>query len=57
VKGAVFGYLVAMMGCYFGMQSGRGARGVGRATRSAVVVSSVLILAANYVLTELFFTA
>ena len=57
VKGAVFGFIVALMGCYYGMRSGRGAQGVGRATKSAVVASSVLILAANYALTEVFFTA
>jgi phospholipid/cholesterol/gamma-HCH transport system permease protein len=57
IKGAVFGFIVALMGCYHGMNSGRGAQGVGRATKSAVVASSVLILAANYVLTEVFFSA
>ncbi len=56
-KGAVFGFLAALMGCYYGMQSGRGAQGVGRATKSAVVAASVLILAANFLLTELFFAA
>ncbi len=57
IKGAVFGFLVALMGCYFGMNSGRGAQGVGRATKAAVVAASVLILASNYLLTELFFSA
>ena len=57
VKGAVFGFIVAWMGCYYGMTSGRGAQGVGRATKTAVVVASVLILAANYLLTEVFFSA
>ncbi|MEO0484912.1 MAG: ABC transporter permease [Pseudomonadota bacterium] len=57
VKGAVFGFIIAIMGCYFGMNSGRGAQGVGAATKSAVVASSVLILAANYILTEVFFAA
>jgi phospholipid/cholesterol/gamma-HCH transport system permease protein len=57
IKGAVFGFIVAMMGCYYGMNSGRGAQGVGRATKSAVVAASVLILATNYVLTEMFFTS
>ena len=56
-KGAVFGFLAALMGCYYGMGSGRGAQGVGRATKSAVVAASVLILAANFILTELFFSA
>ena len=57
VKGAAFGFIVAVMGCYHGMNSGRGAQGVGAATKSAVVAASVLILAANYLLTEVFFTS
>jgi phospholipid/cholesterol/gamma-HCH transport system permease protein len=57
VKGAVFGFIVALMGCYHGMHSGRGAQGVGAATKAAVVSASVLILAANFILTEAFFTA
>ncbi|NRA99863.1 MAG: ABC transporter permease [Rhodobacteraceae bacterium] len=57
IKAAVFGFIVAVMGCYHGMNSGRGAQGVGRATTNAVVSSSVLILASNFVLTELFFAA
>lgn len=57
VKGAVFGFIVALMGCYHGMNSGRGAQGVGRATKSAVVGASILILSANYLLTEAFFSA
>ena len=57
VKGAVFGFIVALMGCYYGLNSGRGAQGVGAATKSAVVSASVMILAANYVLTGMFFTS
>ena len=57
VKGAVFGFLVAVSGCYFGIHSGRGAQGVGEATKTAVVLASVLILSANYLLTEAFFSA
>ena len=57
VKGAVFGFIVALMGCYFGLNSGRGAQGVGEATKGAVVAASVLILAANYLLTGVFFSA
>ncbi|TDA70872.1 ABC transporter permease, partial [Halomonas marinisediminis] len=52
-KGAVFGAIAALMGCYSGMNSGRGAQGVGAATKSSVVAAAVLILAANYMLTEL----
>ena len=56
-KAMAFGFIVGLMGCYHGMRSGRGAQGVGRATTNAVVSASILILAANYLLTELFFTA
>jgi phospholipid/cholesterol/gamma-HCH transport system permease protein len=54
-KAAAFGFLLALMGCYNGFYSGRGARGVGEATTNAVVSASILILAANYLLTEAFF--
>ncbi|MBV9735280.1 MAG: ABC transporter permease [Acidisphaera sp.] len=54
-KAAVFGFLIALMGCYHGYNSRGGAEGVGAATTSAVVVASILILAFDYVLTELFF--
>lgn len=54
-KAAVFGFIVALMGCYHGYNSGRGAQGVGRATTNAVVASSILILIFNYLLTQAFF--
>lgn len=54
-KAAVFGFIVALMGCYHGYNSGRGAQGVGRATTNAVVASSILILIFNYILTQAFF--
>ncbi len=57
IKGAVFGFIVALMGCYFGLNSGRGAQGVGAATKAAVVGASVLILASNYLLTGVFFSS
>ncbi|MEM9780184.1 MAG: ABC transporter permease [Pseudomonadota bacterium] len=56
-KAAVFGFIVAIMGCYHGYNSGRGAQGVGQATTNAVVTASILILASNYILTEVFFSA
>ena len=55
-KGAVFGMIAALMGCYYGLNSARGAQGVGHATRSSVVAASVLILAANFALTGVFFS-
>ncbi len=55
VKAAVFGFLIALLGCYQGYRSRGGAEGVGSATTAAVVAASILILAFDYVLTELFF--
>ncbi len=56
VKAAVYGFIVTLMGCYHGYRSTGGAQGVGRATTQAVVSSAILILIANYFVTELFFT-
>lgn len=55
VKAAVFGFVVALMGTWCGYTSRGGAQGVGSATTTAVVASSILILALDYVLTEAFF--
>ena len=55
IKAGVFGFLIALMGCYHGYYSGRGAQGVGQATTNAVVSSSILILIANYLVTAVFF--
>ena len=55
VKAAVFGFIIALMGCYSGYHSKGGAQGVGAATTNAVVSASILILTFNYVITELFF--
>lgn len=54
IKAAVFGFIIAVMGAYQGYRSSGGALGVGRATTNAVVGSTVLILASNYVITALF---
>ena len=54
-KAAVFGFLIALMGCYHGYHSRGGAQGVGAATTNAVVSASILILASNYLITEAFF--
>ncbi len=55
IKAAVFGFIIALMGCYHGFNSKGGAQGVGRATTNAVVSSAILILAANFMLTSLLF--
>lgn len=55
IKAVVFGFIIALMGCYHGYHSARGAQGVGRATTDAVVTASILILGSNYLLTEALF--
>src|SRR6266404_7257283 len=56
VKAAVFGFIVALMGCYHGYHSRGGAEGVGAATTHSVVSASILILTFNYIITEAFFS-
>ena len=56
VKAAVFGFIIAIMGCYNGFKSKGGAQGVGEATTNAVVSSSILILIFNYIITGMFFS-
>ena len=56
IKAAVFGFIIALMGCYNGFHSKGGAQGVGTATTNAVVSASILILAANYILTSVLFS-
>jgi phospholipid/cholesterol/gamma-HCH transport system permease protein len=55
IKGLVFGFIATLIGCYYGMNSGRGAQGVGGATKNAVTAASILILAANFLLTSVLF--
>jgi phospholipid/cholesterol/gamma-HCH transport system permease protein len=55
VKAAVFGFIIALLGCYQGYYSRGGAQGVGRATTYAVVSASILILIVDYLITAAFF--
>ncbi len=57
IKATTFGFIIAIMGCYHGYYSKGGAQGVGRATTNAVVSASILILAANYLMTSLLFSS
>jgi phospholipid/cholesterol/gamma-HCH transport system permease protein len=54
-KAAVFGLILASIGCYKGFFAGGGAKGVGRATTEAVVMSLVAILVSDYFLSYLQF--
>jgi len=53
IKPFVFGFIIAMVGCYYGLQTIGGTRGVGKATTHAVVTASILILVSNFLITKL----
>jgi len=53
VKPVIFGVVIATVGCYIGMNTTGGTRGVGRSTTSAVVASSILIFVLDYLITKL----
>jgi len=55
VKAGVFGFFIALMGCYHGFNTVGGAAGVGNATRNAVVSAFVLILSSNFLITAMVF--
>jgi phospholipid/cholesterol/gamma-HCH transport system permease protein len=55
LKACIFGMIIATIGCYQGINTRGGAEGVGKATTNAVVLSSLLILIANYFTTALLF--
>ena len=55
VKAAVFGFFMALMGCYHGFKTDGGAAGVGRATTNAVVSAFMLILFSDLLITVLAF--
>ncbi|HMB51720.1 MAG TPA: ABC transporter permease [Thermoanaerobaculia bacterium] len=55
IKAAVFGFLIAMIGCQKGYYTTGGAEGVGRSTTRAVVTASIAILISDFFLTKLLF--
>ncbi|WP_374763963.1 MlaE family ABC transporter permease [Yunchengibacter salinarum] len=55
VKAAVFGFIVALMGSFYGYYSKGGAQGVGKATTNAVVSAFITILLANLIITVFVF--
>jgi phospholipid/cholesterol/gamma-HCH transport system permease protein len=53
VKPLLFGFIIATVGCYYGISARGGTQGVGRATTQAVVASSVFILLVDFFATKL----
>jgi phospholipid/cholesterol/gamma-HCH transport system permease protein len=56
VKAFVFGFLVTAICCFHGLKTKGGAKGVGESTTRAVVISTVSILIADYIMTYIFIT-
>ncbi|MFZ0285965.1 MAG: ABC transporter permease [Terriglobales bacterium] len=52
LKPVLFGFIIATVGCYYGVSARGGTQGVGRATTQAVVASSVLILLVDLLTTK-----
>ena len=52
-KPVFFGFIIATVGCYFGMSTKGGTQGVGKATTQAVVVSSVMIIVMDFLISRL----
>ncbi len=51
-KAMVFGGIIAHVGCYVGFKTSGGARGIGESTTRSVVLSFLMIMIANYLLTR-----
>jgi len=53
IKAAVFGVIIAILGCWQGLKAEGGAEGVGRATTRSAVISSISILICNFFLSKI----
>lgn len=53
VKPVVFGFIVGMVGCYFGLRTTGGTQGVGRSTTRAVVTASIMVIVCDFFLTKI----
>ncbi len=54
VKSAIFGLILSLIGCYKGIEAGRGAKGVGTATTQSVVFALVTILIVDFMLSFIY---
>jgi phospholipid/cholesterol/gamma-HCH transport system permease protein len=53
VKPLVFGFIIATVGCYYGLSTKGGTQGVGRSTTEAVVAAMILIIVVDVFVTQL----
>lgn len=56
IKTAVFGLIIGVVACFQGMRTTGGTAGVGRATTSAVVLSSLFVILADVLLVRIILT-
>ena len=54
IKPFAFAFVIALVGCFYGLQTSGGTQGVGRATTRAMVVASVWIFVLNAFITQFF---
>jgi phospholipid/cholesterol/gamma-HCH transport system permease protein len=54
IKPFAFAFVIALIGCFYGLRTTGGTQGVGRATTQAMVVASVLIFVLTYFITQIF---
>ena len=54
LKPFLFGMIISLVGCFYGLKTTGGTQGVGRATTQAVVVASIWIFVATYIIDQIF---
>jgi len=54
LKPFVFAFVIALVGCFYGLRTSGGTQGVGRATTEAMVTASVAIFVLTYFITQIF---
>lgn len=53
IKPVFFGFIVGMVGCYFGLRTRGGTRGVGQSTTQSVVTASIMVIVADFFLSKI----
>jgi len=53
IKPIFFGFIVGMVGCYFGLRTRGGTRGVGQSTTQSVVTASILVIVSDFFLSKI----
>ncbi|MEJ2083045.1 MAG: ABC transporter permease, partial [Acidobacteriota bacterium] len=53
IKPIVFGFIIGMVGCYAGLRTRGGTRGVGQSTTQAVVFASILVIISDFFLSKI----